>query len=435
MTVKKPEIWYAFEITLPVRNRKGLVKKHKKETYYFPTDNREIVESLVHLYGRHYVPNSIRRVDPKKSSFSDKFNIWQLWNLSGGEPSKNLRVDVYEFMESMLRSGSKVLEALYIVLKNQKHPVMRLYVIRIIDSVIVGKSVSDGFYKSVNYWGEVTCGVVKVADETGNLQHVFKKIVEEANSSARIKKKIVQSSIYPIGLIIFFYIAVCFFLFSTVPTLEEAYVQYDSKGIELPVMTQALRSASLYVNEGYGWWVLTIIPALLLFAIKFREQVMKSKPVEFILNLIKPIRNYIISYELARMTNMFALILASGTPIARAVNIVSGLVNMPILKVSLKQIEDEINSGNSIGDAFIEVADAFGSDGDKLAAVVDVGERSGNINDMIGAYSKSATEEFEGKASTINAIIEPLSIVFVAIGVGSMVFAMLYPIINAANTI
>ena len=64
-----------------------------------------------------------------------------------------------------------------------------------------------------------------------------------------------------------------------------------------------------------------------------------------------------------------------------------------------------------------------------------VGERTGNMDEMLGSIARYYEEEFTTLVDGLATIIEPLMIVFVGIMIGVMVVALYLPIFSAGDAI
>ena len=64
-----------------------------------------------------------------------------------------------------------------------------------------------------------------------------------------------------------------------------------------------------------------------------------------------------------------------------------------------------------------------------IGGMVDVGEQSGALPDMLLKIADTADEEVDNAVTSLTALLEPVMIVFLAVVVGSIVIAMFLPLI------
>ena len=64
-----------------------------------------------------------------------------------------------------------------------------------------------------------------------------------------------------------------------------------------------------------------------------------------------------------------------------------------------------------------------------VAGMVDVGEQTGALPDMLMKIADTYDEEVDNAVSAATALLEPIMIIFLAVVVGSIVIAMFLPLI------
>ena len=69
-----------------------------------------------------------------------------------------------------------------------------------------------------------------------------------------------------------------------------------------------------------------------------------------------------------------------------------------------------------------------------VAGMVDVGEQTGALPEMLMTVADNYDEEFDNAAKGLTSLLEPILIVFLAIVVGSIVVAMFFPLISIVTT-
>jgi type IV pilus assembly protein PilC len=64
-----------------------------------------------------------------------------------------------------------------------------------------------------------------------------------------------------------------------------------------------------------------------------------------------------------------------------------------------------------------------------VSGMVDVGEQSGALPDMLMKIAETCDEEVDNAVSAMTSLLEPVMIIFLAVIVGSIVIAMFLPIL------
>ena len=125
----------------------------------------------------------------------------------------------------------------------------------------------------------------------------------------------------------------------------------------------------------------------------------------------------------ARFSRTLATMLASGVPVLTALEIVKRVLNNTVLEKVVEDARVAIREGESIA-ATLKKSGEFPS---MMCHMVAVGERSGQLEatQLRDEIYASSTE-----VGKLTSILAPLMIVFMAVGVGFIVFSILMPIIE-----
>ena len=70
-----------------------------------------------------------------------------------------------------------------------------------------------------------------------------------------------------------------------------------------------------------------------------------------------------------------------------------------------------------------------------MVRVVTVGEESGNLGEMLDNLAEHYDEEITELTDTVTSLIEPMLFLGMALVVGTLVVALLYPVLTAASQI
>jgi general secretion pathway protein F len=118
--------------------------------------------------------------------------------------------------------------------------------------------------------------------------------------------------------------------------------------------------------------------------------------------------------------------LASGVPLLTALEIVKKVLNNTVLERVVEQSRETIREGESIA-VTLKKSGEFPS---MMCHMVAVGERSGQLESMLENVATAYERDVETKVGRLTALLSPLMIVIMGIGVGFMVFSILGPIMD-----
>jgi len=134
---------------------------------------------------------------------------------------------------------------------------------------------------------------------------------------------------------------------------------------------------------------------------------------------------------LSRIADNFSTMLVSGVPVVEAVEITSTVVENAVYEGILKDVAEDVKGGASISDALGKHDEIPGI----MIAMIKVGEETGELGTILGTLAKFYRREVSNAVDTLVDLIEPLMIVFLGLGVGTLLAAVLIPIYNLAGGI
>jgi len=133
---------------------------------------------------------------------------------------------------------------------------------------------------------------------------------------------------------------------------------------------------------------------------------------------------------LQRFTSTLATLLGSGLSMAESLRVVSQVTGNMIMTNAIKQARERILSGADISTPLRE----SGVIDPAIAHMVTVGEKSGELEQMLKMISENLEASSDLVVERLSAIVEPLIIVLMAVVIGVIVFATFVPLIQYSVT-
>ena len=132
---------------------------------------------------------------------------------------------------------------------------------------------------------------------------------------------------------------------------------------------------------------------------------------------------------MTRLTRTMSMLVGSGVEIIKAVGIVADVMNNGIYKESLKQVSSQIERGIPMS-VPLSQNPLFPI---LLSQMIAVGEQTGKLDEVLKNLANYYQEETDNKMRGVTALVEPIIIIILGLGVGIMVFSVLMPIYNLAQ--
>ncbi len=128
---------------------------------------------------------------------------------------------------------------------------------------------------------------------------------------------------------------------------------------------------------------------------------------------------------ISRFTRTLGTLVSSGVPILQALTIVKETSGNVIISNAISKVHESVKEGETIT-APLEASGVFPP---MVVSMVDVGEQTGAMPEMLLKIADNYDEEVDNAVAAMTSLLEPIMIVFLAVIVGSIVIAMFLPLI------
>jgi len=327
---------------------------------------------------------------------------------------------------ALLDAGLNLVEAIETLAVKDEHNESKVILDALLQSLYQGQTFSSALEQQPSYFPELYIATVKASEKTGDLPEALKRYVAFDSQLEVLKKKIISASVYPVLLMGVGSLVIFFLLGFVVPKFSHIY---EGTGGELPFMSQVLMSWGQFLDS-HGQLLLigiVVIFGLIAFALS-RPSVRKT--LMQMLWRIPAIGKRLHIYQLARFYRTLGMLLKGGTPIIPALQSVAGLLDAGLQK-NMEKASLAISEGQLISDAM----EKTGLTTPVAMRMLAVGERGGNIGDMMERIASFYDEELSRWIDWFTRLFEPLLMLFIGLVIGVVVLLLYMPIFELAGNI
>ena len=139
-----------------------------------------------------------------------------------------------------------------------------------------------------------------------------------------------------------------------------------------------------------------------------------------------PTGQVVTKVSISRFTRTLGTLVSSGVPILQALNITKETAGNAIIADAITKVHDAVKEGESI----VAPLEASGVFPPMVISMVDVGEETGQLPEMLLKIAEVYDDEVDNAVSAMTSLLEPIMIVFLAVIVGSIVIALFLPLIT-----
>lgn len=327
---------------------------------------------------------------------------------------------------ALLEAGLNLVESIETLAVKDQDGSTKVVLDQLLQSLYQGQTFSAALQQHPSIFPVLYIATVKASENTGDLPEALTRYVAFENQVTALKKKVISASIYPAFLVGIGGLVILFLLGVVVPKFSGIY---EGTGGELPFLSTVLLTWGKFIANN-GTLVLTSAVALILLLgfVLSRKGVRQS--LLKLLWSIPAIGKRLKIYQLSRFYRTLGMLLKGGTPIIPALDSVSGL-----LDASLQQRMHEAATSISQGQLLSNAMANTGLTTPVAERMLLVGERSGNIGDMMDRIAGFYDEELARWIDWFTKLFEPILMLFIGLVIGVVVLLLYMPIFELAGNI
>src|SRR5947199_2321952 len=129
---------------------------------------------------------------------------------------------------------------------------------------------------------------------------------------------------------------------------------------------------------------------------------------------------------ISRFSRTLGTLVTSGVPILQALNITRETAGNAVIARAITQVHDSVKEGESI----MMPLEASGVFPPMVISMIDVGEETGQLPEMLLKIAEVNDDQVDNSVAALTSLLEPVMIVFLALVVGTIVIALLSPLIS-----
>lgn len=332
-------------------------------------------------------------------------------------------------LATMIRAGIPVTEALEALSTHTDSAFFESVIRQILKDVENGQLLSKSFAKHPKIFTPFYVSLIEISEESGTLEENLDFIAKQLAKNHALHKKIQSATLYPSVIFFASIVMGSFIAFFILPQLVDFFSVLN---IELPLSTKIL----LFIAYAFRDFGIFIILGTISFFIGIRMLAKSSffKPSWDALLLRLPLFGQFNQVsQVAQCTRNLGVLVKSGIPIVRAIDITADTLNNTVFKKSCKMLSNSVAKGNAIGKTLQKPEYAHFPP--IVAKMIEVGEKTGNIDDSLLYLADFYEEEIDVLSKNMTTVLEPVLLLVIGLVVGFVALAIITPIYELSGSI
>jgi type IV pilus assembly protein PilC len=328
---------------------------------------------------------------------------------------------------TLIGAGLPLSTSLRTVADQTENDAMKRVIEDVLANVEGGRTLTESFSKFPDIFDHVYLALIKAGETSGSLDLSLKRLADQQEKDAEMISKIRGALIYP-GIVLVVIIAVMIFmLLVVVPQVQGLYTDLKK---DLPWMTAVMVALANFLLN--SWWVILImLVAAVYFFMQFRKTDTGIRWAAIFKLNVPIFKGMFRRLYMARFARTAQNLLSSGVSMLESLSISADAMNNIVVKEEIDAAAEKVKQGKPLSDS-LRTRDYMLPLVPQMASI---GEQSGRIDEMLGKAAKVYEDELDEQIRTISTMIEPVLMVIMAVLVGGMVGAILFPIYALVNEI
>jgi general secretion pathway protein F len=327
---------------------------------------------------------------------------------------------------ALLTAGLSIVEGLEALLEREGSGRLRGVLERILSGLREGKRFSSLLAEQPDVFPPLYVGIVRAAEGTSDLPRSLQRYVDYQSRIDLVRNKLVSAAIYPSILLVVGGGVAAFLIAYVVPRFATIY---EGTGRSLPWMSQALLDWGKFASA-HGLTLLAAVVAIAVLGGTVLRAAIAKAGLASLLARVPVIGPHLRIYQLSRLYLTLGMLLEGGIPIVPAMETASGTIS-PALRERLVQARAAVQSGTNLSSAF----DKEGLTTPISLRMLRVGERSGELGDMLTKSAAFYDGEISRWIDRFTRLFEPLLMSAIGLVVGTIVILLYMPIFDLAESL
>ncbi|MEQ1749961.1 MAG: type II secretion system F family protein [Prosthecobacter sp.] len=329
-----------------------------------------------------------------------------------------------------LERNISMTKSLKLQVNRVRSPRYKGMIAEVIHAISQGEKFSDAMAKYRDIFPEDVLSLLYAGEEAGQLSRVCKRVGIAQKKSSKTLKKLKGAMIYPGVVVVLGVVVVIIMSFTLVPALAKLFKSFGS---ELPFATKALIALSdLFLHRPY----MVAVPAIALYLLLANfSKIMDQRWMQD-LTLKLPVVGTLIRKAAATTGfRTLAMLTESNVRLTSALEITAAASWHYHYKEFFLRLRDHITVGRNLHEGFLMESHWLGTDGRNLCGLIELAAETGSGTEMLSEIADDYEEELDNMAASMDKLIEPLTMLFLGVIVGFLIYAIYGPMFSLGDVI
>jgi type IV pilus assembly protein PilC len=330
-------------------------------------------------------------------------------------------------LATLLKAGMPLVQSLDILRRRVSNALFKAVLDDVHERVRAGSSLSESFEAHGSMFPGVYTASLMAGEKSGNLEQVIRRYVAYVKVVESVRKKTISALIYPAVLLTLSLVVVAILVLRVVPQFSGYYEQF---GKELPFSTRVIVSISGFATAYFGVILVALVAISVAIWLWLKRPGQRERLDRWILGLpaLGPVAR---KFATSQASRTLATLLGGGIPLVNAIDVAARSIKNQYMARELHTASQQVREGKALAAAMAE----SGAFPDVALKMVEVGEQTGALQEMLNSLSDFFDEEIETNLDRFVTLVEPILLIIMGVVIAGLLLALYMPLFNLSNVI
>ncbi len=329
-------------------------------------------------------------------------------------------------LATLLKAGLPLVQSLDILRRRVPNQTLRAALDDVHGRVRSGSSLSEAMDAQGLFSGVYTASLM-AGEKSGSLEQVIRRYIQHMKVLASVRSHVVSALIYPVVLVALSIVVIGLIVFKVVPEFADFYAQYGAAA-ELPLSTRIVVAISANLVSSAGVILVAVAAAVTSIMLVVRQPSQRRRLHAAILRLpyFGPLARRLATAQVART---MATLLSGGIPLVNALDIAARATGNRSIGDHLSVVASQVRQGRSLAQSLAE----GGMFPHIAVEMVEVGESTGAMADMLNSVADFYDEENETSLTRFSNLIQPVLLIVMGVVIAGLLLSLYMPLFQLSS--
>ena len=290
-------------------------------------------------------------------------------------------------LSTLIAANVPILTTFRLVASESESAALQDRLTQVVDDIQGGMNISQALSKHPEAFSGFYVNLIKAAEESGKLPETFTYLAAYLERSYQLVQKARNALVYPIFVIVVFTLVMILMLVLVIPQLTGILLE---SGQDIPLFTKFIIGTSeFFIN--YGLILLFLLIVFVVLVWQYSRTVTGHLAMDRFKLSVPYIGDLYRKIYLARISDNLNMMLESGIPVIRAMEVAADVVGNEVFRKILMEATESVKAGGSLSEVFASYPE-FPS---MMSQMARIGEETGKLDYVLKTVSRFYTQEGE----------------------------------------